>query len=162
MIRSPIVTETSVMPTVHNGELLLALEKNSTQWTLAVATPSTDSHWQTQTPGYAWDYVLGSTESNDTVQLRAPAQLTDAVYGTFTISAETVIDGTVVETWTTSGSTIVSSAYAPVTELFIRFLATPDDPNLPQNVPPSNNTRGNAGTKIRTSGGGDPPGGRPR
>ena len=115
------------MPTVHTGELLLALEKNSTQWTLAVATPSTDSHWQTQTPGYAWDYVLASTESSDTVQLRAPAQLTDAVYGTFTISAETVIDGTVVETWTTSGSVIVSSAYAAVSDLYVRFLATPDD-----------------------------------
>lgn len=149
------------MPTVHTGELQLAIEKNSTQWTIAIA-PSTDSHWQTQTAGYAWDYVLASTESSDTVQLRAPAQLTDAQYGTFTISAETLIDGTVVETWTTSGSVIVSSAYASVSELYVRFFATPDDPNLTTNVPASNNTSGSGYIKVRTGGGGDPPGGRPR
>lgn len=101
-------------------------------------------------------------KGGDTVEFRVPARLTDSQYGGFSITAETLIDGTVVETWSESGTQRVSSAHATGADIYVRFLAVADDPDLPTNVPASNNTRGGGYIKVKTGGGGDPPGGRPR
>lgn len=144
------------MPTVHTAPLLLALEKGPLEWQVAVA-PAPDPRWQTQSAGYAWDFELRPQEGRDLVELRAPARLVDAAHGAFTVTAETLQDGRVVDTWQPVGDQLGSAPLASGAQVYVRFHAAPLDPNLPLAVPASANARGGGHVHVKTGGGGGGP-----
>jgi hypothetical protein len=142
------------MPTIHIANLSLSLEKSSPEWQVAIA-PQYDARWTTLTTSYAWDFTLRPLEGRDLVELRIPAQISDQDHGDFTVTAETMVNGQSVGSWTASSGWLCSAPIASGTALFVRVDATPVDPALPLAIPASANPRGGGHVHVKTAGGGD-------
>lgn len=142
------------MPTVHLGQLQLALEKNSHDWQVFIQ-PQPEAHWKVLKPSYAWAFELLPHEGRDLVELRMPAWLYDQDYGEFTVAAETVIGGNVVGAWTFVGDWLCSAPFASVQELYVRVEVTPKNGELPLSVPNGGTARGGGHFHVKTAGGGD-------